>query len=96
MMARCCDCGAAFPRDADQDWKRRCLACWAIAKARREGRPATGAPQPDPVRDELGARMRALLSLCHPDRHGNSTLATNTTAWLLSVRDRLEVKEATR
>jgi hypothetical protein len=34
--------------------------------------------------------MRALLSLCHPDKHSNSPLATTTTQWLLELRNRLE------
>ena len=38
----------------------------------------------------LAGQMRALLSLCHPDKHSNSQLATTTTQWLLALRDRLE------
>lgn len=38
---------------------------------------------------ELPDRLRALMQLCHPDRHNNSPLATDTTAWLLRVRKEL-------
>lgn len=31
-------------------------------------------------------RMRQLLSLCHPDKHGNSETATDVTRWLLDQR----------
>lgn len=32
------------------------------------------------------ARLRQLLQLCHPDRHGGAELATAVTTWLLSLR----------
>jgi transcriptional regulator with XRE-family HTH domain len=32
------------------------------------------------------ARLRQLLQLCHPDRHGNSKVATEVTAWLNQMR----------
>jgi hypothetical protein len=31
-------------------------------------------------------RIRALIRLCHPDRHGNSPEATQITQWLLEMR----------
>lgn len=31
-------------------------------------------------------KLVALIKLAHPDRHGNSALATETTQWLLSMR----------
>lgn len=30
--------------------------------------------------------LRRLLQLCHPDKHGGSTMAGEVTAWLLSLR----------
>ena len=45
--------------------------------------------QPEPVHSPtpLSAdQIKALLRLCHPDKHGNSELATRTTQWLLSMR----------
>lgn len=32
------------------------------------------------------ARVRQLLQLCHPDKHGGSRLAENVTAWLNDLR----------
>jgi len=85
-LATCSDCGASFYRDPDESWKVRCLACWVA----RKGRTAPAAqPAADPIRDELAANLRALLGLCHPDKHGGSPLATKITQWLLSVRERV-------
>lgn len=93
--AVCCDCGEVFLRYDNEVWKVRCLSCWAIAKARRESRTVRQPPPPDPVLAELRDNLRGLLSLCHPDRHGNSALSTNITRWLLAVRERL-AKETTQ
>lgn len=30
--------------------------------------------------------IKRLIRLCHPDKHGNSKLATEMTQWLLSMR----------
>lgn len=32
------------------------------------------------------SHIRALLKLCHPDKHGNSKIATEVTKWLLAQR----------
>lgn len=32
------------------------------------------------------ARLKTLIQLCHPDKHGGSQTANETTAWLLSLR----------
>jgi hypothetical protein len=87
VKATCTDCGAGFDRDPREHWKVRCLSCWALAKGIRVPATTTGA---DSTLVELRDRLRPLLSLCHPDRHDNSQLATTTTQWLLSVRDRLQ------
>lgn len=88
IAARCLDCGRPFQRRPGEEWKRRCYGCWLAAKGAGK---LTAMPTPDPIRTELRDRMRALLMLAHPDRHDGSKLATNTTTWLLSVRDRIEV-----
>jgi len=93
MYANCCDCGAGFSRDPGETWKVRCLACWALRKAKREPRLIPSSID-DPLRAELREHLRGLLMLAHPDRHGGSALATKATQWLLSVRDRLELKES--
>ena len=86
--AICRDCGARFQRDLDEGWKVRCLPCWARLKQ------ASAAPRraADPIRDEVRDRLRELLMLCHPDKHGGSPLSTRTTQWLLSLRDRIEAR----
>jgi hypothetical protein len=86
-VSTCVDCGSYFYRAATESWKRRCLSCWLATKATK---PAAAPVQPDPVVGELRDNIRGLLSLCHPDRHGNSQLSTNVTRWLLQVRDRLD------
>jgi hypothetical protein len=32
------------------------------------------------------ARLRQLIQLCHPDRHGGSKVSTEVTQWLLSMK----------
>ena len=32
-------------------------------------------------------RLRQLLNLCHPDKHGDSTTAVEVTQWLLALRE---------
>jgi hypothetical protein len=88
--AKCCDCGGTFYRDEGESWKRRCFQCWLASKGTTTA-PAA-APAADPIRDELRDRLRGLLSLCHPDRHSGSPLATATTQWLLSVRERIAAR----
>lgn len=95
IRATCIDCGGPFLREIEEAWKVRCLSCWAINKAKRGPRPAPRTAH-DPIRDELGDRIRELVHLCHPDKHNGSTIATRITQWLLSVRDRIAETEATR
>ena len=87
MIAKCCDCGEHFYRDRDEPWKVRCLACWIECQHATftQRRP----PPTDALRNELAANMLALVLLCHPDRHGGSTLSTRITQWLLDVRNRI-------
>jgi len=92
MIAACIDCGHSFDRNIDEDWKRRCLSCWAINKAKRTSHATSSTADPL-LGVELQRNMRALLSLCHPDRHNNSELSTRVTQWLLSVRRRIECEE---
>jgi len=35
------------------------------------------------------SRLRKLLMLCHPDRHGNSESSTEMTRWLIEIRKKL-------
>jgi hypothetical protein len=34
------------------------------------------------------AQVKALIHLCHPDKHGGSEKATEVTKWLLALRDK--------
>lgn len=105
MYATCCDCGAAFWRDEDQAWKRRCLSCWKASKAakenaRHEDRAANenthanysracGSGEALVPLDK--AHLRELLQLCHPDKHNGSDLAVRVTAWLLDLKREVRV-----
>ena len=47
----------------------------------------TPAPKPNSRTVELpDARLRQLLSLCHPDRHGGSALSTEVFQWLQEIK----------
>jgi len=87
MIANCCDCSAPFTREPAETWKARCLRCWTARKAANS--PMQTVRVAEPIVAEIRDHMRELLSLTHPDRHNGSALATKTTAWLLSLRDRL-------
>lgn len=95
---RCCqECGGLLPYDSPR-YVTMHKACFAAVKRRElsdlrdevaglrievsrlRGRSALDA-----------ATLRRLLQLCHPDRHGGSALATETTAWLLDQRRMIEV-----
>jgi hypothetical protein len=99
-IAMCTACGEQF--DRDEPWKKICLDCWIANKKREEKsakkqqrrntsdfgsqrQHQTPPVQPatlsiDPV------ILRRLIQLCHPDKHGNSTVATEITCWLLKLR----------
>jgi|GEM_PF-1333710 len=40
------------------------------------------------LKRELAARLRQLVGLCHPDKHGGAEIASDMTTWLLGLRDR--------
>ena len=82
-VAYCNECGAPFRRGVEETWKKRCVACWLLARKR------TPKPARDPLLDEFEANLHALIQLSHPDRHGGSALATRVTSWLLQARERL-------
>jgi hypothetical protein len=84
IAARCISCGTRFPRRADEHWKTRCYRCWLATKQLEKAPPLPGALA------ELPQRVRALLQLAHPDRHGGSQLANEITQWLLRVRRELQ------
>lgn len=72
MEKQCKACGQIFIASDDEAWKQTCFECWKKSKQRRV----------DFV-DEFYGRVRALLQLCHPDKHNNSELSKQITQWLL-------------
>lgn len=40
------------------------------------------------LKRELLSRLRRLIGLCHPDKHGGSQTASDVTLWLLGLKDR--------
>lgn len=94
----CSECQRLFERGESEVWKKRCLACWrrskpsqkpvepdAYAAGYRAGFAARlVVPSEAPAIDK--DRLRALIQLCHPDKHAGSELAGAVTAWLLSMR----------
>lgn len=69
----------------DRDhWRDRAIA----AEARLAELTKLMGPIAADTGDIPQARIKQLLRLCHPDRHGNSTTATEVTQWLLSIRRR--------
>lgn len=101
---RCRSCGWTLPRTAAAH-HRLCSTCWEeqaqqsdrtlrreVAYLREEVErlralvPAGTSSPPTMDAD----RIRRLLMLCHPDKHGGSALATEVTQWLLAEKARLE------
>lgn len=101
MTRRCTACGGSFR--AKGSWQRKCWECWRAEKDRtrtgdygagyaaayRQG-VADGAVRAGGRRElELDQdRIKALIALCHPDRHGGPQweLANKVTGWLLDQR----------
>ncbi len=90
MYFDCQDCGAPFWRSPDERWKVRCLDCWKAAKtkekAQHEGRATSKHSQADSTSSIDAQRLRQLLQLCHPDKHGGSELAERVTQWLNEIK----------
>ena len=102
IEATCTDCGTRFYRQADEAWKRRCLSCWKASKAGEKPEAgeflrgyragyeagqasASAGSGPEPTALDK-ARVRQLLQLCHPDKHGGSDLAQRVTQWLNEIK----------
>src|SRR5450755_18994 len=88
MARRCRDCAGRF--EQQRRWHELCWPCWRAREDLRhwdqgyyEGQLAT---EHADVPTEL---LRAVVVLCHPDRHPpkRAELATQTTVDLLSVLD---------
>jgi len=61
----------------------------AYTSARKELKAFKAKPPPVMKSNDglTQARVKALIRLCHPDRHGNSEMATEITKWLLRKRN---------
>jgi hypothetical protein len=100
MTLFCESCSTRMPADAPS-YMRLCRPCYAASKRRetadlhdeivrlrgevarlRLQAPAVAAAALEPT------MLRRLLQLCHPDKHGGSTMAGEVTAWLLALRER--------
>lgn len=51
----------------------------------RESRRWARSAQSEPIPPDL---LKAMLLICHPDKHGNSAASNKVTAWLLQQRAR--------
>lgn len=80
MKAYCVDCKASFSRYEDEPWKVRCYNCWKA----RVGKTTKATVPAEMV--WLRENVRGLLQLCHPDKHGGSSLANRLTLDLLELR----------
>lgn len=90
MFFDCHDCGAPFWRSPDEHWKVRCLDCWKATKtkekAQHEGRATSKHSSQESTASIDAARLRQLMQLCHPDKHGGSELANKVTQWLAEMK----------
>lgn len=97
MLKRCAGCGGTF--DWGEDWRKLCGPCFLASpkgkawKAKKDAEKERQEAKQDSYSYDFGDRtvldpalLRKLLQLCHPDRHGNSELATAVTQQLLKMR----------
>jgi hypothetical protein len=90
-MKICIHCGASFSPKYPNS--KLCFPCWkkreraleqydSLRERVRELEQQTQAPA-SPLSREI---LTKLIRLCHPDRHGNSTMSNEVTRWLLEQR----------
>lgn len=80
----CIGCGTELSKYQER-WKTMCVPCFRLARKVEKARVDEGVRS---VRT-LGiddAMLMDLITLCHPDKHGNSELSTAVTARLLDIR----------
>lgn len=85
-MALCKDCGKAYDRKFD--WAVRCFDCYKIFKAKCEPRTEYLTKEvliERPEYQQFKSKLKTLISLCHPDKHGGSATALETTQWLIGI-----------
>ena len=101
--ATCRECGDTFWRDEGEEWKRVCIDCWKEKKrieASRESELqqeieqlrsnlATARREADAARPLLDRKfIKRIVALTHPDKLGNSKVATEITQQLLAIMQR--------
>jgi hypothetical protein len=81
----CAGCSSEFLVD-ENDSRRHCEPC-SDAQRQRPAYPA----QPSDAEAQIPLyRLKQLIALTHPDRHGNSKASNEVTQWLLKLRDQQE------
>jgi hypothetical protein len=100
----CESCGRAFRVKPPFEWQRVCYRCFkgeSDARTQLRTLQAENAllkaqlstlriAAPTRLQSLDLRRWRLLVSLCHPDKHQNSEVSNETTAWLIEVRDEVQ------
>lgn len=73
---------------AFEDATRQAREQWENARRAYQAPPKE--EKPNEGLDLDVPRVKQLLMLCHPDKHGNSELATQVTRWLIDCKKKLE------
>ena len=73
-------CGIKFY--PNEDWKRICLPCYKKSKTPAREKEIIYINQPIPP-----DILNKLIRLAHPDKHGNSPVSNEITAYLLKLRE---------
>ncbi len=97
-MPDCTNCGAFA---GEEKWRKLCGRCFRLQKQKEyesleeelAAARADYAELRQAVKKGIGLgptippdRLKALIQLCHPDKHGGSKAASDMTQWLLSLR----------
>ena len=95
-LTKCRHCGNRFFRDAHDQWKKLCMDCWRASNGKSSRHESATCASCYELGKQAGttivaptldkARIRELLQLAHPDKHGGSALAARVTNWLLEQR----------
>ena len=84
-------------RNSDESWKTKCVICWKESQDMEySGADLYILRLEQELADEdagfVGQNIKALIKLCHPDRHSNSEEANRVKSWLLDkYQNRMEV-----
>ena len=87
--------GAAADRGAPRDTAREAKLLRQIAELQDQVAALSRAQSAAGAMAQLGlddARLKSMLKLLHPDKHGNSEAATEAAKWINSMRDLLKAQ----